>query len=70
MVVNSNPGLPTYLHRDISLPATDSKIAHVLVTGQSMNTLSKQVRPEFFYLLIYGKFFSDLGSGERKKINK
>ena len=28
------------------------------------------VRPEFFYYLIYGIFFSDLGSGNEKKINK
>ena len=28
------------------------------------------IRPEFFYLLIYGNFFSDLGSGGRKKILK
>ena len=27
-------------------------------------------RPEFFYKLIYGNCFSDLGSGGRKKINK
>ena len=25
------------------------------------------LRPEFFYSLIYGNFFSDLGSGGRKK---
>ena len=29
-----------------------------------------RVRPELFYLLIYGNCFSDLGSGGRKKINK
>ena len=28
------------------------------------------LRPEFFYKLIYGNFFSDLGSRGRKKINK
>ena len=28
------------------------------------------IRPEFFYKLIYGNFFSDLGSAGRKKINK
>ena len=31
---------------------------------------SRQFRPEFFYKLIYGIFFSDLGSRGRKKINK
>ena len=25
------------------------------------------IRPDFFYLLIYGNFFSDLGSGDEKK---
>ena len=28
------------------------------------------LRPEFFYKLIYGNFFSDLGSGGRKIKNK
>ena len=28
------------------------------------------IRPEFFYELIYGNFFSDLGSGGRKKKKK
>ena len=28
------------------------------------------LRPEFFYELIYGNFFSDLGSGGRKKKKK
>ena len=28
------------------------------------------IRPEFFYKLIYGNFFSDLGSGGRKKKKK
>ena len=28
-----------------------------------------KIRPEFFYKLIYEDFFSDLGSGGRKKIN-
>ena len=30
----------------------------------------ERVRPEFFYLLIYGNCFSDLGSGGQKKKKK
>ena len=35
-----------------------------------LNKDNSIIRPEFFYKLIYGIFFSDLGSGGRKKINK
>ena len=37
--------------------------SHQIVSGNKEYIL----RPEFFYKLIYGKFFSELGSGTEKK---
>ena len=62
---------------------THKTLYHLLSTGsiqeettekllKNLHTCTTQLhlRQEFFYELIYGIFFSDLGSGGRKKINK
>ena len=38
--------------------------------GASLHICLWLIRPEFLYKLIYGNFFSDLGSGEQKKKKK
>ena len=43
---------------------------HFSVVADRIHNVWMLIRPEFFYYLIYGNFFSDLGSGGRKKNKK
>ena len=55
----------SYFCASLQLKKNEKRLVLNLIIMQVANCAV--LRPEFFYYLIYGNFFSDLGSGDKKR---